>query len=61
MVLFGLFGVGLIAWHWATECPAKPLVTFLADQARAIPVNGQLPHAKFRFTSMSALLVTATF
>jgi hypothetical protein len=36
MVLFGLFGAALTAWIWASACPAKPLATFLEDQAKSI-------------------------
>ena len=36
VVLFALFGAALIAYHWATACPAKPLATFFVDQAKAI-------------------------
>lgn len=36
MVLFALFGAVLMAYGWANAYPAKPLATFLEDQARAI-------------------------
>jgi hypothetical protein len=36
VVLFALFGAALIAWGWASACPAKPLATFLVDEARTI-------------------------
>lgn len=36
VVLFALFGAALIAYNWASACPAKPLATFLEDQARGM-------------------------
>jgi hypothetical protein len=36
MVLFALFGAALTTYHWASASPAKPLATFLADEARTI-------------------------
>jgi hypothetical protein len=36
MVLFGLFGAALTAYIWAGARPAKPLDTFLEDQARTL-------------------------
>jgi hypothetical protein len=36
VVLFALFGAALTAYLWALACPAKPLVTFLVDEAKAI-------------------------
>jgi hypothetical protein len=36
MVLFALVGAAFCAYDWATECPAKPLATFLEVQARTI-------------------------
>src|SRR5262249_58564292 len=36
VVLFALFGAALTAYHWATADPAKPLATFVMDQARTI-------------------------
>ena len=36
MVLFALFGAALTAYSWANACPAKPLATFLLNQAWGI-------------------------
>jgi hypothetical protein len=36
MVLFALFGAALTAYLWSSACTAKPLDTFLVDQAWAI-------------------------
>ncbi len=36
VVLFALFAAALTAWVWATACPAKPLATFLVDEAGTI-------------------------
>src|SRR5262249_25422078 len=36
VVLFAVFGAAWCAYHWASACPAKPLATFLVDEARAI-------------------------
>jgi hypothetical protein len=36
MVLFGLFGAALTAYHWTSAWPAKPLATFLVNEARGI-------------------------
>jgi hypothetical protein len=36
IVLFALFGAALTAYSWASAHPAKPLATFLEDQARTI-------------------------
>ncbi len=36
VLLFGLFGAALTAYVWASACPAKPLATFLEDQAESI-------------------------
>src|SRR5438477_4494094 len=33
LVLFALFGAGLTTYSWASACPAKPLATFLLNQA----------------------------
>jgi hypothetical protein len=36
VVLFALFGAALTAWAWASACSAKPLASFLMDQAQGI-------------------------
>ena len=47
MAFFALFGAALTAYLWATACPAKPLATFLVDQALAVgsPRVGSNPTA----------------
>ena len=36
VILFALIAAALTAYVWARTCPAKPLATFLVDEARTI-------------------------